>query len=746
MNILKKRPLSLILCVMLGVFSFFADFRPVVKFIIAGFLIIAFMSTFVFKNLKLSRNAMVKISLACVFGSLIISALWSLSFFPNTYDGSDARISARVYEIDNSDSHTSKLTIKTDCIDGKKDSHKFYAYINKNLATNIRRYDAIEFEAVIHSYLDSSTDGIKSYYVSDGYSGYVNNISALEITGNKIPYIYNFFSELRLNLSNTLKIRTNYDTGAFLSALIIGDKTNLDGNTRLNFSRIGISHILALSGMHLAILSLALNKMLMLLHVNKKYRVVISSIITLFYMILTGMSSSVMRAGIMLLITGGLYLLSAKSDPITSLVIAVSAIVVISPSSVYDLSLWLSAFATLGVIVYSELDKEKESTDKITVKIARGLKNSCMVSIFALSATLAISAIRFETCSIASILSTLIFAFILEILIYIGLFVLIIGSFVPIGALAIIVSDFTKELAEILSSIDWVQISTNFVVLKIMIVIFTAVFFAFIFCRVKHKKIAVTVIILSLIITLITGEVLTLTKRFDDDLVYSPSATGDSFLLKSDGEIVLIYSGKSYEDAAYSLSDFLGDENIVYLNTFVLSSYAYSTVDFCRMFIDNVKTDRILLPTPITKDELNIAEGISDMLSLYGTDMRFYNDMENVVFGKYTYKLYGRDGYKYGVMPSNLFTVSDSSSTYTYVSTCEYENLNTDSKMILYNSKYLFVGTVGNSKYYLFDMYLPDIKNIYYGDKGRIASDVNEYYTKQGASVEYVSEPFSIYN
>ena len=406
MKIFEKRPLALILCVMLGGFSFFVDFGWKTKLICASISLFAISIIYLFDTLKASRKPIVVICLVTLSISLILSAIWASNFFPTEfYNEGSVDIKAKVYKIDNSDSATSAITFKSEKICGKNDKHSFIAYVNKDIAVMLRQYDVVTFKAEI-SELSSDDDGFdgRSYFISKGYSAILNNISDISIHENDVDHIDSFFHRLQLKIANTLKIRTNFDTGAFLAALIVGDRSDLSGNTRLNFARLGISHILALSGMHLAILSFAINAVLIKVNVKKKTRVCIMICLVIFYMALTGFMSSVLRAGLMLLISYILFLLLNKSDSLTSLAISVFIIVLIDPTSVYDMSLWLSAFATLGVVVFSEMSAVADRDMSIKLKLWINFKNACLVSVFAFCATFALTAFRFNYFSIASIL------------------------------------------------------------------------------------------------------------------------------------------------------------------------------------------------------------------------------------------------------------------------------------------------------------------------------------------------------
>ena len=101
MKILEKRPLALILCIMLGGFSFFADLANSIKIILSAVALLANGLIYIFDNLNKGRKPIVIVSLIAFSASLMLSALWSTLFFPNEYYDSNVQITARIYSIDN---------------------------------------------------------------------------------------------------------------------------------------------------------------------------------------------------------------------------------------------------------------------------------------------------------------------------------------------------------------------------------------------------------------------------------------------------------------------------------------------------------------------------------------------------------------------------------------------------------------------------------------------------------------------
>ena len=140
-----------------------------------------------------------------------------------------------------------------------------------------------------------------------------------------------------------------------LKALLIGDKDDLDAGLKRDFRRLGISHILAISGTHFSVLLGMAAMLLRLLRLNKKQIYVLLLPLALLYMGISGFSPSVCRAGIMAMLSYLAFLLGRTRDACTALFVAVCALIACHPYAVLDVGLWLSFAATFSILILSEL-------------------------------------------------------------------------------------------------------------------------------------------------------------------------------------------------------------------------------------------------------------------------------------------------------------------------------------------------------------------------------------------------------
>lgn len=138
------------------------------------------------------------------------------------------------------------------------------------------------------------------------------------------------------------------DQGAFLTAILTGDKTGLSRQGASDLSEAGLYHILAVSGMHCGFL-LALVTLLTGRH--RRHLTALCAIpLLLFYALLTGASPSVLRACVMLSLLAAAPLFRRESDGPTSLAAALFLILLTNPFAAASISLQLSFGAVAGLL------------------------------------------------------------------------------------------------------------------------------------------------------------------------------------------------------------------------------------------------------------------------------------------------------------------------------------------------------------------------------------------------------------
>ena len=160
---------------------------------------------------------------------------------------------------------------------------------------------------------------------------------------------FKMFSELKNSITDKLTYIIGGIQGGLSNALITGDTSLLSPELKAAFKSAGVSHIMAVSGLHLSLITGVLVFVLRKLRINKKISSAVGVGAVFVYMAVVGFSGSVVRAGIMMsvLFIGDLF--SRRSDSLNSLGIAVF-LMCFNPYAVSDVGMLFSVCAVLSLV------------------------------------------------------------------------------------------------------------------------------------------------------------------------------------------------------------------------------------------------------------------------------------------------------------------------------------------------------------------------------------------------------------
>lgn len=155
-------------------------------------------------------------------------------------------------------------------------------------------------------------------------------------------------SEIQKKLSGVLDRAAGEDASIF-QAMLLGNKTNLEKETKTLYQMSGIIHILAISGLHISMLGLGLYKILKKLGLGMYGAGFLAFLIMIEYGMMTGSSVSAIRAICMFLMSVGAQMLGRSYDMPTALALSAVLILMESPAYLYNSSFQLSFGAVIGI-------------------------------------------------------------------------------------------------------------------------------------------------------------------------------------------------------------------------------------------------------------------------------------------------------------------------------------------------------------------------------------------------------------
>lgn len=249
-------------------------------------------------------------------------------------------------------------------------------------------------------------------------------VTKIEVLAKKqLNPILQLANKTRIQIEKRIEDTFSSEEAAILKGLLLGDTTNIQEQVKENFRILNISHILAISGMHISYVVIGIQILFKKL-MGKRKTNVITILILIFYSFITGFSSSVIRAVIMGILARGSQIFNRKNDVLNSIAISLFIILLYQPFSILKVGFQLSYLGTIGIILF-------ESTILKTLHWIPGkkLKEMIAVSLSAQITMLPILCYHFNTISIYFLLSNLLIS-------------LVIGPIILFGFLSLFVKVF----------------------------------------------------------------------------------------------------------------------------------------------------------------------------------------------------------------------------------------------------------------------------------------------------------------
>ncbi len=156
-------------------------------------------------------------------------------------------------------------------------------------------------------------------------------------------------SDLKKGLASIIERYMSPEDAGIYKAVLLGDKTDMDDGIKELYQASGISHIIAVSGLHISLIGMSLFKLMRAIHVPLKGSAFVSGLFSMLYVSLTGSSGSAMRALIMLICRFAALSRSRSYDMVTAIALALLLLIFQRPYIVLQSGFQLSFLAVFGI-------------------------------------------------------------------------------------------------------------------------------------------------------------------------------------------------------------------------------------------------------------------------------------------------------------------------------------------------------------------------------------------------------------
>lgn len=320
------------------------------------------------------------------------SKLYSKNFIKKNYTNLDDYMDIDIFALSYKDKYVNPNWVKNNNIEyilnpPKKIKIIIPSHHNKK---PIRISDKISINAFFYNSTNKIFPGdfdYKIYNKSQKISG-LGIASSIPLT--KSNNNINFFSKIRIIISSKIDKSLINNQNAIAKALLIGDKSNISKNINDNINNAGISHLLSISGFHIALAGgiffiitryiLSRSEYISLNFNIKLIASIIALIACFFYFAISGCKIPTQRAFLAFLIAIGALLKKEKLNIIRALSIIAIIIAIFNPYNVANIGYQLSFMAVIIIAKFAKKYPYKSRT--IILLIINYIYNILIISIF----------------------------------------------------------------------------------------------------------------------------------------------------------------------------------------------------------------------------------------------------------------------------------------------------------------------------------------------------------------------------
>ena len=429
---------------------------------------------------------------------------------------------------------------------------------------------------------------------------------------------------MRQNILNTLDQYFPDDTVAFAKALLMGEREEMDYETETALRLSGISHVVAVSGLHVSILFV----LIFTLGLHRRWLTAIIGIpALLLFAAVTGFSPSITRACIMQIMMILALCFEKDYDPPTALSFAALVMLVVNPLTVLSISFQLSVGCMAGILLFREL-----LTQWLRRHLPRPIADGLALSLAAISLTTPLAALYFGCVSLVGVFTNLLILWVVTFIFWGLLAVCGLALFWSwgAGALGWLLSwpiRYVLVTAKILSRFPLAAVYTcnEYVVVWLAFVyVLLAVFLL------QKRKQPVTLLCCGVIGLLLAIGIGWAEPMLDDCRVtVLDVGQGQCILLQSEDRTWMVDCGGSDdEDTANLAADTLLSQGVTRLDGVILTHCDRDHTGGLEELLTRIPADVVLIPALEGAKEMGVESAVlveSDLTLTYGaTEMAIY--------------------------------------------------------------------------------------------------------------------------
>ena len=428
------------------------------------------------------------------------------------------------------------------------------------------------------------------------------------------------------------------------AALITGDRSGLPGALYSALRRSGIAHVVAVSGLHVSVLS----GLLAVLLGRRRHSAVAGILLVFFFAAVAGDSPSVLRAAFMQSMLLLAPLLGRENDTPTSLCAILLLLLVHNPYAAASVSLQLSFAAVAGICLFTgrlwERWDGKLPRKGLGGKALRFAAASLATTLGAVVFTTPLSAYYFGSLSLIAPVTNLLTLWAVSGAFLGALAVALLGLLFPAAAAlaawaAALPVWYLQKMAELLSRLPFASVGTDSIYLRLWLLLGYALLLLWLFWRGEQKRMLLPVGAGGL--CLCAALLLTAASRTSGRLSVSvlDVGQGQSVVLYSQGRCALVDCGGSgLSDPGDTAADYLQSLGTARLDLLVLTHYHTDHACGVPQLLERLEVERLLLPD--VEPEEPLRREIEAAAQAHGVELVYLTQDAHVTLGGASLRVY----------------------------------------------------------------------------------------------------------
>ncbi len=445
----------------------------------------------------------------------------------------------------------------------------------------------------------------------------------------RVVSIRALFRAINERLTAFLVAHAGRDAGGVGAALTLGNRDYVPKELTRDFRRIGVSHLLVVSGTHFSILISLLSSLFHRLPIHRKKRAVVTIAVILFFLFLTGGSPSVVRAAIMHLLVQFGILFTRRANSLNSFAISGALLILMNPFAASDCGLQLSFAATYACLLFAA-DRNnlfRRATRKLRrsrVRFLTGPLELVAVTAWVSLVTLPLIWLYFGELPLLSIPANLLFVPLVTVYMYLTLAMLLLSPLVvPTPLFAALLGIGYRLLASLSGSLSRsgsVVLPVNYPFALFFLIPAAVLFLAFPFFRVNGKKAALAAACSLTAAFLLTVGCVRFAARDDVAFTYLNRGIHDSFVVLSENRVLFGDMSDGSSGSIPLLTEEMSRLHAAEVDAVVLTHYHKKHSQFVGRLAERQIIHTLVLPEPQNDAEREICESLEELAALSGID------------------------------------------------------------------------------------------------------------------------------